>query len=84
MEAQREVIDIRHVSCGLIPQIALKLKQTLADELEFHIRTGLDHEMVSAFGSNSNWNLVLVPDLFHCRAVFTRVVGKKVRPLDYF
>ncbi len=68
----KQVIDLREVCCGLVPQILAHLAQAKADEVEVLVRPGIEPEVVNGFGSGGAWNLTFLPSLGHGLARFTR------------
>lgn len=67
-----EVIDLRSVSCGLVPEINSCLKQAEGDVVEFHIKQGMRLEMVSSFGTDPDWEMTYENHIGLDVARFTR------------
>lgn len=70
--AQRPVIDLREVCCGLVPAILSELATVQADEVDVLLRAGMETEIISGFGSGGSWQLCFQPSFGHGLARFTR------------
>jgi len=86
--AERPVIDLRDVCCGLVPAILDELAKVQADEVDVLVRAGIEPEIISGFGSGGQWRLTFQASFGHGRARFNRRKGDdrlKVRldTLDY-
>ncbi|MBN2140285.1 MAG: hypothetical protein JW718_04700 [Desulfovibrionaceae bacterium] len=75
---EKETLDMRDTVCGLVPAMAGRLKDTPAGVVEFLIRPGVEHELVSAFANDPDWSMALEPGEGFDRARFTR--RRKARP----
>jgi len=76
-ETAMQVIDLREVYCGLVPQILARLAQFEGDAVEILVRAGIEPEVVNGFGAGGDWNLTFVPSLGHGVARFTRRTDRK-------
>jgi hypothetical protein len=71
-DAQRTVIDLREVCCGLVPAILDELSKVQADEVDVLLRAGMETEIINGFGSGGQWQLCFQPSFGHGLARFTR------------
>lgn len=71
-QAERPVIDLREVCCGLVPAILDQLAACTADEVDVLVRAGIETEVVNGFGSGGPWNVAFQPSFGHGVARFTR------------
>ncbi|WP_031479916.1 hypothetical protein [Maridesulfovibrio frigidus] len=62
-ETKNKIVDMRAVTCGLVPGIVAQLDATSARVVDFHIRTGIREEIMSGFGSGGAWNIEIITDL---------------------
>ncbi len=80
-----EIIDIQHVTCGLVPLMETHLGGAIIEgvqALEFKIRQGIETELWNAFGTGGNWRLTEIKkDLFFDVACFTHVEQDELDPL---
>jgi len=79
-----EIIDVQHVTCGLVPlmQTHLEGSDPEVETLEFKIRQGIETEMWNSFGTGGRWRLTEIrKDLFFDIARFTRVEQNELDPL---
>jgi diketogulonate reductase-like aldo/keto reductase len=79
-----EIIDVVHVSCGLIPLMQTHLGGTEpeVEVVEFKVHQGIETELWSSFGTGRDWVLVEIrKELFHDIAKFTRVEQNDLDPL---
>ena len=79
-----EIIDIQHVTCGLVPLMETHLGGADPDTetLEFKIRQGIETELWNAFGTGGQWRLTEIrKDLFFDVACFTREEQDALDPL---
>jgi len=79
-----EIIDIQHVTCGLVPLMETHLGGTEPDveTVKFKIRQGIETELWNAFGTGGQWRMVEIKnDLFFDIASFIRVEQDKLDPL---
>ena len=70
--ADRPVVDLREVCCGLVPAILNELATVQADEVDVLIRSGMETEIISGFGSGGQWRLCFQASFGHGLARFTR------------
>ncbi len=70
--AQRPVIDLREVCCGLVPAILAELANIQADEVDVLVRAGIEPEIISGFGAGGPWRLTFQASFGHGLARFTR------------
>ncbi len=81
---ETEIIDIQHVTCGLVPLIQTHLGGSYPDveTLKFKIRQGIETELWNAFGTGGEWRLTGVrKDLFFDVATFAREEQNELDPL---
>jgi hypothetical protein len=79
-----EIIDVAHVTCGLIPLMQTHLGGTPpeVETVAFRIRQGIETELWSSFGTGRDWRLVeITKDLFTDVASFVRVEQDSLDPL---
>lgn len=79
-----EIIDVAHVTCGLIPLMQTHLGGTPPEvgSVAFRIRQGIETELWSSFGTGRDWRLVeIAKDLFTDVARFVRVEQDTLDPL---
>ena len=79
-----EVIDVQHVTCGLVPLMQTHLGGADPDQdyLEFKVRQGIETELWNSFGTGAEWLLVEIRnDLFHDVARFERQTVSELDPL---
>jgi len=79
-----ELIDIKHVTCGLVPlmQTHLEGSEPNVDTVEFKIRQGIETELWSSFGTGGQWRLTEIKkDLFFDVACFVREEQSELDPL---
>ncbi|WP_319761580.1 hypothetical protein [Maridesulfovibrio sp.] len=65
-------VDLKGVTCGLVPLIVNHLDTTSNPVVEFQIRLGIRQEILSGFGTGGNWNIEVIDDLGCDRLRFTR------------
>ncbi|ACS79133.1 hypothetical protein [Maridesulfovibrio salexigens] len=65
-------VDLKAVSCGLVPIIVNHLDTTSNPVVEFQIRLGIREEILSGFGTGGKWDIEVVDDLGCDRLRFTR------------
>lgn len=68
----RPVVDLREVCCGLVPAILEELARVQADEVDVLVRSGIEAELISGFGSGGDWLLAFQVSFGHAAARFTR------------
>lgn len=68
-----KLVDLKAVTCGLVPMIVNHLDSTSNPVVEFQIRLGIREEILSGFGSGGNWRIEVLDDLGCDRLRFTRV-----------
>ena len=79
-----EIIDIQHVTCGLVPlmQTHLEGAEPEQDVVEFKIRQGIETELWNSFGTGRHWRLTEIRnDLFFDVARFERLEFDELDPL---
>lgn len=81
-------IDLRHVTCGLVPAILDALKGFRGDQVDILVRAGIEPEIISGFGTGGDWGFQFQASFGHGCARFTRRPkdpAKRVRldTLDY-
>lgn len=79
-----ELIDIQHVTCGLVPlmQTHLEGSDPEVTDLRFKIRQGIETELWNSFGTGGNWILKEIRnELFYDVAVFERAELDELDPL---
>lgn len=79
-----EIIDVQHVTCGLVPLMQTHLEGTEEhiDFVEFKIRQGIETELWNSFGTGGLWQLTEIRnELFFDIACFTRRVIDDLDPL---
>jgi hypothetical protein len=70
--ADRPVIDLREVCCGLVPAILAELAKVQAGEVDVQIRAGMETEIISGFGAGGTWRLTFQASFGFGLARFTR------------
>ncbi|QJB55194.1 hypothetical protein [Pseudodesulfovibrio sp. zrk46] len=83
-ETQPEIIDVQHVTCGLVPlmQTHLEGSDPEVQSVSFKVRQGIHTELWNAFGSGGRWRLTSVEkDLFFDVATFVREEENTLDPL---
>jgi len=79
-----EIIDVQHVTCGLVPLMQTHLCGAEPDQefLEFKVRQGIETELWNSFGTGTDWRLVEIrKDLFFDIARFIRQEISELDPL---
>ncbi|MDD3311008.1 hypothetical protein [Pseudodesulfovibrio sp.] len=79
-----ETIDVRHVTCGLVPLMQTHLGGADPEQqaLEFQVRQGIETELWNSFGTGTDWRLTEIRnDLFHDVARFERQEVSELDPL---
>ncbi|MBC15645.1 conserved protein of unknown function [Pseudodesulfovibrio profundus] len=79
-----EIIDVQHVTCGLVPlmQTHLEGSDPEVNALQFRIRQGIETELWNSFGTGGQWRLTEIKkDLFHDVACFVREEISELDPL---
>lgn len=79
-----EIIDVQHVTCGLVPLMQTHLEGSgpEVDHLEFKVRQGIETELWNSFGTGGQWVLTEIrKDLFHDVACFERREPSELDPL---
>lgn len=71
-----ERIDLRHVTCGLVPAILAALAEVKGDQVDVLVRAGIETEIINGFGTGGAWAFQFLPSFGHGHARFTR------RPAD--
>lgn len=65
-------IDLRHVTCGLVPAILHELATLEGDEADVLVRAGIETEIINGFGTGGDWLFRFLPSFGHGHARFTR------------
>ncbi|WP_338669865.1 hypothetical protein [Pseudodesulfovibrio methanolicus] len=84
MTKEPELIDVQHVTCGLVPlmQTHLEGSDPEVDTVSFKVRQGIQTELWNSFGTGSRWRLTEISsDLFFDVATFVRVEVSELDPL---
>ncbi|MEZ7196904.1 hypothetical protein [Pseudodesulfovibrio karagichevae] len=84
MTKDPELIDVQHVTCGLVPlmQTHLEGSDPDVDTVSFKVRQGIQTELWNSFGTGSRWRLTeITSDLFFDVATFVRVEVSELDPL---
>lgn len=79
-----ELIDVSHVTCGLVPLMQAHLEGSEPNEerVEFKIRQGIETELWNSFGTGGLWRLTEIRnELFHDVASFVREEQNELDPL---
>ena len=79
-----DIIDIQHVTCGLVPlmQTHLEGSDPEVDTVSFKVRQGIQTELWNSFGTGSRWRLTsITEDLFFDRVTFVRLEQNELDPL---
>lgn len=71
-----QTIDLRHVTCGLVPAILDALKAITGEQADVLVRAGIETEIINGFGTGGDWAFQFLPSFGHGLARFTR------RPVD--
>ncbi len=82
MISQSKDIDLKHVTCGLVPAIMTELGRRDEDEVHVLVRQGIQDELWNSFGSGGDWEIEIQEDLFHDRIIFRRIEKKSLDPLN--
>ncbi|WP_432735437.1 hypothetical protein [Maridesulfovibrio sp. FT414] len=67
-----KIVDLKAVTCGLVPIIVNHLDTSSDEVVEFQIHLGIREEILSGFGSGGNWKIEVRDDLGCDRLRFTR------------
>jgi hypothetical protein len=84
MNEDDKIIDVQHVTCGLVPlmQTHLEGSEPEVDTVSFKVRQGIQTELWNSFGTGSQWRLQSIEeDLFFDVATFQRVEQNELDPL---
>ncbi len=79
-----EIIDVQHVTCGLVPlmQTHLEGSEPEVQALNFKVRQGIETELWNSFGTGGRWRLTDIrKDLFFDVACFVREEENELDPL---
>lgn len=79
-----QIIDVQHVTCGLVPLMQTHLGGALPEEetVRFKIRQGIQTELWNSFGTGSEWRLTgFKEELFYDIVTFVRVEQDELDPL---
>ena len=80
----KDIIDVHHVTCGLVPlmQTHLETSEPEVDTVKFKVRQGIETELWNSFGTGSKWRLTdVTKELFHDVYTFIRVEQSELDPL---
>ena len=78
------LIDVQHVTCGLVPLMQTHLGGTPPEEdtVSFKVRQGIQTELWNSFGTGSEWRLTEIEsELFFDVCTFVRVEQSELDPL---
>lgn len=78
------MIDVQHVTCGLVPLMSTHLGGTPpeVDTVSFKVRQGIETELWNSFGTGSEWRLTSIEqELFFDVVTFVRVEQNELDPL---
>ncbi len=67
-----KIVDLKAVTCGLVPIIVNHLDTCSNPVVEFQIRLGIREEILSGFGTGGNWNIEVLDDFGCDKLRFTR------------
>lgn len=84
MKNDDSLIDVQHVTCGLVPlmQTHLEGSEPEVDTVSFKVRQGIQTELWNSFGTGSKWRLISIEkDIFFDVATFERVEQNELDPL---
>ena len=79
-----DIIDVQHVTCGLVPLMQTHLggAEPGVDSMEIRIRQGIETELWNSFGTGGEWRLTEIKnELFFDVACFVRVELSELDPL---
>lgn len=82
MTSQSKDIDLKHVTCGLVPAIMAEISKRDEDEVHVLVRPGIQSELWNSFGSGGDWEIEIQEDLFHDRIIFRRIKQQTLDPLN--
>ncbi|WP_027177909.1 hypothetical protein [Maridesulfovibrio bastinii] len=77
-----KVVDLKHITCGLVPAIVDNLKAYSGDVIDFKIRSGIRQTIISGFGTGGQWKMEFITSLEYDTLRLTRVKNKKKVELD--
>lgn len=80
----KDIIDVQHVTCGLVPLMQTHLCGTdpEIETVRFKVRQGIETELWNSFGTGSEWLLNdITKDLFFDVYTFVRVELSDLDPL---
>ncbi|CCO25351.1 hypothetical protein [Maridesulfovibrio hydrothermalis] len=77
-----KVVDLRGVTCGLVPMIVNHLDNCSNPVVDFNIRLGIREEILSGFGTGGNWEIEVFDDLGCDKLRFTRIREKAMDKLN--
>nr|WP_321255926.1 hypothetical protein [uncultured Pseudodesulfovibrio sp.] len=80
----KDIIDVQHVTCGLVPLMQTHLcgADPDVDTVRFKVRQGIETELWNSFGTGSEWLLNdITKDLFFDVYTFVRVELSDLDPL---
>lgn len=79
---EKKVVDLKHVTCGLVPAIVDHLSAYSGDVIDFQIRSGIRHTIVSGFGTGGKWEMEFKTALDHDILRMIRKEKKKKTELN--
>lgn len=74
-------IDLRHVTCGLVPAILEALKAVPGEQADVLVRAGIETEIINGFGTGGDWAFQFLPSFGHGLARFTRRPDDRLKRL---
>ncbi|MGE4264088.1 MAG: hypothetical protein AB7E46_06420 [Desulfovibrio sp.] len=74
-------IDLRHVTCGLVPVILDALKAVQGEQADVLVRAGIETEIINGFGTGGDWAFQFLPSFGHGLARFTRRPSDRLKRL---
>ena len=83
-ETDVDVIDVQHITCGLVPlmQTHLEGSEESVQSVEFKVRQGIETELWNSFATGTHWHMVEIrKELFHDVARFERQEQNELDPL---
>lgn len=71
-----KIVDLKHITCGLVPAIVENLKAYSGDVIDFHIRDGIRQTIISGFGAGGDWDIEFITGLGYDTLRMTRKMKK--------
>ena len=81
MQTAVQTIDLRHVTCGLVPAILDALKAVRGGQADVLVRAGIETEIINGFGTGGDWAFQFLPSFGHGLARFTRLPADRLKRL---